>query len=273
MNKNRYKEAFDKLTISKDFKERTLSYMEECKKEKINENKGREDMRKIGRYGAVAAVIALALGVGLLFNDNNSDNSIALKESTGKVKVSYVAAEDLPETIPGGGASESLIYLTEEEIVNNHNSAIFSGTVEGIKNILMDFGDGITEYRAIATVSVEKGIKGEEKPGDKVEILLPTEIALDGSEKVTLEDTYIIAKVKVGMRGIFMPIRYTEDHYFEQNHSKLLLKDIAEYGLMDGMRFVILESKEGEVINGAFAGINSNSSLEEVEEYIRELMK
>ena len=75
MNKNIYKEAFDKLTISKDFKERTFSYMEECKKEKINKNKGKEDMRKIGRYGAVAAVIALVLGVGLLFN-NKSDNEI-----------------------------------------------------------------------------------------------------------------------------------------------------------------------------------------------------
>ena len=270
MNEDRYKEAFDKLGISKDFKERTLSYIQDDLK--INNREEGRGMKKIVGLGVTAAVLVVALTVGLFIN-NNSDGTIALKESTGKVKVSFVEVEDLLDNIPGGNASGNLIYLTEEEIVNNYNSSIFSGTVEDIKNISIDFGDGITEYRAIATVSIEKMIKGVEKVGDKVEILLPASIALDGSEKIAIEDTYIIAKIKVGMKGIFMPIIYTEEHYWEENDSKLFLKDIAKYGLMDGMRFAILESKSGEIFNSAFSGINSNNTLEEVEEYIRVLIK
>ena len=273
MNSDKYKEAFDKLAISKDFKERTLSHIEEGKIENSDINKGGLAMKKAVSYGIIAAALVIALGMTLFLKGSNDDTAIALKESTGSVRVSYVASEDMPDTILGGEASGNLIYLTEEEIVNDYNSSIFSGTVLDIKNILIDFGDGISEYRAIATVSIEKTIKGEEESGDKVEILLPTGIALDGSEKVTLEDTYVIAKLKVGMKGIFMPIRYTEEHYWEENDSKLFLKDIAEYGLMDGMRFAILESKNGEIINGAFEGITSNSTLEEVDEYIRALMK
>ncbi|WP_426347923.1 hypothetical protein ACPWSR_09115 [Alloiococcus sp. CFN-8] len=273
MNNDKYKEAFDKLAISKDFRERTLSHIKEGKIENRDIYKGGVTMKKAVSYGIIAATLIIALGMTLFLKGNNDDTEIALKESTGKVKVSYVASEDVPETIQGGEASGSLIFLTEEEIVNDYNSSILSGTVQDIKNILIDFGDGMTEYRAIATVSVDKAIKGEEKPGDKVDILLPTGIALDGSEKVTIEDTYVIAKLKVGMKGIFMPIRYTEDDYLEQYDSKLFLKELAEYGLMDGMRFAILESSNGEIINSAFSGITSNSTLEEVEEYIKSLMK
>lgn len=272
MNTDKYKEAFDKLDITKDFKEKTLSHIEEGKIENIDNYKGGVIMKKAVSYGIIAATLIIALGITLFLKGSNDDKSIALKESTGNVKVSYVASEDMTQAILGGGASDSLIYLTEKEIVNDYNNSIFSGTVQDIKNILIDFGDGFSEYRAIATVSIEKMIKGEEKEGDKIEILLPTGIALDGSEKVTLEDTYVIAKIKVGMKGIFMPIRYTEEHYFEQNDSKLFLKDLAEYGLMDGMRFAVLEDKDGQIINGAFEGVNSNSTLEEVEEYIKALM-
>ena len=272
MNSDKYKEAFDKLDISKDFKERTLSNIEEGKREKSDNYKGGVTMKKAVSYGIIAATLIIALGMTLFLKGNNDDKGIALKESTGKVKVSYVPSEDVPEVTAGGDAAGSLIYLTEEEIVNDYNNSIFSGTVQDIKNILIDFGDGFSEYRALATVSIEKTIKGEEKAGDKVDVLLPTGIALDGSEKVTLEDTYVIAKLKVGMKGIFMPIRYTEEHYWEQNDSKLFLKDLAEYGLMDGMRFAVLEGKDGQIINGAFEGVNSNSTLEEVEEYIKALM-
>ena len=89
------------------------------------------------------------------------------------------------------------------------------------------------DYRAIAKIKVKNIYRGDLKPGETVSVLLPSPI----DANIWVKDTEVISSMKIAMTGIFMPMKYDDTSYSEENGARLHLKDIAEYGLLDGMRY------------------------------------
>ncbi|MDR3310840.1 MAG: hypothetical protein LBS90_05790 [Oscillospiraceae bacterium] len=222
--------------------------------------------KRIAALAACACLVAAAaVAIPLINGGGTADSGFPLARSDDGVKASYV--DDLPD-IPK--AANSLIALTEEELFSFFNPDIFSGTVERIRNIKLDFGDGSDHYRAIAKISVEKVWRGDLAAGDSVFVLLPCPID-DGGLRVS--DTEVIANLREGMRGIFMPMKYDETSYWQQSGVTLSLLDVAQYGLADGLRFAFLETDGGLVFDrDAYASVGGADSLGEIGLYIEAML-
>lgn len=132
-------------------------------------------------------------------------------------KISY--ADKLPD-LPS--VSNTLAYLTEDELFHSYNTDIFSGTIKEIRNIEIDF-NGHADYRAFAKIEVADVIRGEIMPGEIASILLPAPINVKG---LWVEDTDVISHMAIGTSGIFMPLKYDESHYREEAGVKLYFIDI-----------------------------------------------
>ncbi|MHB1155189.1 MAG: hypothetical protein ACYC00_23055, partial [Eubacteriales bacterium] len=162
-----------------------------------------------------------------------------------------------------------LVFLTEEEIFNNYNTSVFKGTVEEIRNIKIDF-NGSAEYRAIAKIKIDKIYRGNETAGDIISVLIPCPI----DSGTWVEDTDVISGIRVGTNGIFMPVKYDETSYREENGARVYWLDIAEYGFMDGMRFAFIKIENGMIFDrDAFMSVKTANSFDEIEEYIIEMLE
>lgn len=202
--------------------------------------------------GTMAACLTLAIiGHSLL-----TGNEPILK--TNGVTISYT------DQTTFSTSEYQLIYLTEEELFTHFNTAVFKGTVTEIQNIQLDFA-GDKNYRALAKIQVEHTYRGSCEPGQIVTVLLPCPI----TDRVWVEDTETISVLEVGMTGIFMPIIYDEDDYWEQNGATLILRDVADYGFADGMRYAFLETDSGLFFaRHAYPSIKDASTLADIEGYV-----
>lgn len=188
---------------------------------------------------------------------------IELSERSEGVRVSYT------NFVPNIGAEACLVYLTEEEIFTEYNTAIFKGTVTKIDNIKLNF-NGSSDYRALVEIQVEKDYRGNCVEGETIRVLLPGAV-MAGSDN-SIMDT--LKHLQVGMTGIFMPTAYTADSIYQTNGATLYLKDLAEYGFGDGIRFAFLETEEGLVFaRSAYVGAKDAATLEEIEAYIYEMLE
>jgi hypothetical protein len=102
-------------------------------------------------------------------------------------------------------------------------------------------------------------------------VLLPCPISADG---FWAEDSEVIAQLRPGMTGIFMPIVYTrENSFLSAGGETLIQKDIADFGLPDGVRFAFLETDHGIVYaRGEFPGLPDAQTLDEVAAYVRQMI-
>lgn len=208
-----------------------------------------------------AAIIATAM-IGI--NLTRSDMPDKLNYPNKNVQVQTV------DKAPTLHNQYSLIGLTEDEIFNKGKTSIFRGEVTDIQNIKIVFGavkgEQSTNFQAIATIKIDKVYRGDEKAGDVVMVRLPCSI---GTEQ-WVEDTEIISALRVGTKGIFMPLKYDEDDCWEELDGTVYLKSISDYGLMDGMRYAFLQTDRGIVYSrGAFTSLNA-FSLDDVEKYVLE---
>ena len=209
----------------------------------------------------IAACLALAIGIGtssVLY----ARNSIELSSESEGVRARYV--HNAPEVSSTG----DLLLLTEAEMFTRFDTAIFRGTVTQVENIRLDFA-GETVYRAIAHIHTEEVYRGNCRAGEDVRVLLPCTIGT--GETVT--DAAVASAIRPGMTGIFMPIQYGEDDYWEQNGARLREKDLCAYGLADGERWVFLETGGGLLFDRtAFPTIAGADTLMEVEDYILKMV-
>ncbi len=209
---------------------------------------------------------AAALLLFRLLPGGSGKENFPLSEASRGVTVSRI--DHLPDPLPASTAD--LPWLEEEELFTNIETHIFEGTVTGIQNIVMDFS-GEPEYRAIASIEIERVFRGDCAPGDTVQVLLPCPV---GDHDVWVEDTGVISRLRTGMRGIFMPQVYDAGSIREQNGARLLLSDLAPYGLPDGERYAFLETKDGPVFDRAsYESLREASSMAEVAAYIEEMLK
>jgi len=112
--------------------------------------------------------------------------------------------------------------------------------------------------------------RGNCNENDTISVLLPCPI----SSHIWTEDSDTVSSMREGMTGIFMPIQYTESYTRIENGTTLYMKDIADYGLMDGQRFAFLETEKGLVFSKwAYESISNASTLDEVETYIQSMIK
>ena len=213
----------------------------------------------------VAACLIVAVVIIIVPLLNNNGNNFILNLSSGNVSVRY--ADKLPN-LPS--VSNMLIYLTEDELFHKYDTDIFSGTIKEIRNIEIDF-NGHTDYRAFAKIKVDDVIRGDIKSGDIVSVLLPVPINVKG---LWVEDTDVISQMKAGMSGIFMPLKYDESHYREEAGAKLYFVDIAKYGLLDGERYVFLDTPKNLVFaQWAYESIANATTLYEVKQYINVMLE
>lgn len=242
------------------------------KEEQILECMGQVDEKFVvetapGRKGrkwvpwVAVACILLAVAVGFFWK--GSGKSQFRSED---VSISYVNDDSL---IQQDTSKNLLIWLSEEEIFADRDTAIFKGTVTNIQNIVIQWSDH-DEYRAIATIRVDKLYRGDCAEGEEITVLLPCPIM----EKYKVEDTGIIAQLEIGMTGIFMPYPHREDSICGQGNATLYLKEVADYGLADGMRYAFLETDRGLVFaDHAFETIRHARTLDQIEEYVMDMIE
>jgi len=210
---------------------------------------------------ALVAALLMTNGIPKLMNNNSS-----LLYSKGNVMVNYI--DDAPEMAVDPMAITAI--FSEDEVFNMFKTDKFMGTVKSVKNVKIDF-NGSLSYRAIATILVEKSYDGNAKVGEEVDLLLPGPV---DAGQIIGADFNIQPAMKVGERGIFMPIIHDETSQWEENGTVLDLREIAEYGIIDTQRFVFLETKEGLVfVRETFPQIKDAKTLDEVEAYILEKIK
>lgn len=249
------------IKTSLDFNDKTIELLstKEIKKEKYNNIK--RSNRKYFYGAAVTCFLLILFVIPML-----SNGTIELQNSTGNISVKYV------DDIPNIHVERSLVGLSEDEIFNKYNTSIFKGEVIDIKNIKIKMGMGkrSEQYRAITTIKILENYRGNEKSGDVVKILLPCPIKGD----TWVEDTEIVSGMSVGTIGIFMPIKYDESSIRKENNATLYLMEISEYGFLDGERYAFIQTENGVVYaDWAFKSIPENSSLEDIEKYILDMIE
>lgn len=215
------------------------------------------------RWIAVAACLCLIVGAcALLFRPQEETPMDPVYSDRTTVTINYNYEGEIPDP------KSVLQYFTEEEMFAMDNHLIFRGVVTNLQNISIDF-NGRLEIRCIATIQISKVIRGDLQAGHKIQVVLPC--GLDFQR----EDTGIIRQIRVGMEGIFMPIRYDENSYMEMNGDVLMCQDLAPCGLGDGVRWVFLKKDQGGLIfaRSAYPGAKDASTLEEIEEYIAKMLQ
>ena len=71
-----------------------------------------------------------------------------------------------------------------------------------------------------------------------------------------------------------MPMIYDENSVLEENGATLFLKDIADYGFYDGVRFAFLETDHGLVFDrSTYQSIAQAQNLDEIEDYILKMLE
>lgn len=209
------------------------------------------------RWAASAACLAFVIAAAVSIADR-AQNRIKLSGNSGNVSVRYTSSPRFVQS------SNSLIFLTEEELFTYFDTAIFKGSIASLRNIELDF-NGDKHYCAIAEIEVETVYRGSCRAGDIVSVLLPCPIM----EGFWVEDTETVSSMRVGMTGIFMPMIYDEASIREENGGRLALRDVAEYGFADGVRYAFLETGDGLVFSRSdYESIADATTLDEIEEYI-----
>lgn len=213
------------------------------------------------RWTAPAACLALSIAVAL-FTADWSQDQIELSDRSSNVTVRYTNRPVSFDT------EYQLIHLTEEELFTALDTVIFKGKISKLDNIVIDL-NGDKEYRAIASIKIEKVYRGSVDIGSTVSVLLPCPIMRD----LWVEDTDTVSSMREGMTGIFMPMTYDDTSVYKQNGASLTLRDISDYGFADGERFAFLETENGLIFSRyCYASISDARTLDEIEDHILDMI-
>lgn len=155
-------------------------------------------------------------------------------KSTGRVSVTSIKNNEI-----GRGMNYDLQAVSIDEIFNKYDTSIVRGKIESIERIRIKVGEK-EDYRAIVTVNIDDVIKGQIKKNETINILVPINSTI----------ATISSQLEVGDEGIFMPVKYddTGEEYFVQSGAdKLVLKEISDYGLLNGVYWLFIE-KNGKIV-------------------------
>lgn len=212
---------------------------------------------------ATVPIVAMVVIVFIVFMPLlNNNKKFTLEQSHG-VTVKEINA---PSNI---SIVTNIEWLSEEELFSkNHHGftmVAFEGMVDQIQNIVIDFGE-TKDYYAIASISVTDVLSGDITEGELIDVLLPNQINTD----VNVSETTYSSQIRVGQKGIFMPIEYNEHAIYEIENGKLVLQELAPYGFMDGERWIVLQTNDGLIYDKeAYPSLTPAQNLSEIKEIIK----
>ena len=71
-----------------------------------------------------------------------------------------------------------------------------------------------------------------------------------------------------------MPMKYDDDSKYETNGFVLMLRDVADYGIGDGTRWVFLSTDSGvRYAEWAYPGAKGAKTLDDIETYVIDMLK
>ena len=211
-----------------------------------------------GRWLVGATVVAAAAAV-LLFARGGSEPQFELARSTDGVR-----AEAVETPLEGTASAESIgVFLTEEEIFAQE-LVPFAGEVVRVQNLRLTVG-GSVMYRAVIDVKVTQSLSGGPDAGETVSLLLPNPLM----EGVWVEDSDVTSALAPGAQAVFLATRYGEESCYEAGGESLCLMDLAQFGLMDGVRYTFAETAEGmRFAQEVYTGLSANCTIEEAWDYV-----
>lgn len=220
---------------------------------------------------AITISVAVFLTAALLYLPSflQRGRIISLPRSGKGVCVQYIQEAPLSTN-----QLSDLAWMTEEDLLSWRNPVIFRGSVLEIHNIQLDF-NGSVSYRAIAKIHVERIYRGEseltgltDRADGTVTLLLPCPI----QSGIWIEDTELASALRTGMEGIFMPVLYSETDSWTENGASLCLQDLADCGLLDGERYLFLDTGEELLFaDWAYPSLSQAQSLEEIGSYMEKV--
>ena len=208
----------------------------------------------------IVAMLAIVLITVMPFFNNGKE--FTLEQSHG------ITVKEINNP-PNISTDADLEWLSEEELFSKNyqgfTMAAFEGTIEKIQNIVIDFGE-TKDYYAIASINVTDVLSGEMTEGELIDVLLPNPI----NTNVHVSETTYSSQIRLGQKGIFMPVEYNERATYEIGNGKLFLRELAPYGFMDGERWLFLQTKDGLIYNeAAYPSLASAQNLAEMKEIIK----
>jgi hypothetical protein len=223
-----------------------------------------QNLKKSLRVIIIAAVLTAAAVVVLLLLLNDSDR-IVLERSTGNIRVRYVSE------VPEQSAMMNIAPRPEYYFFEHENTPyIFYGTVKEIRFIETDYSrteyeyyssfDGVNKgYYIIAKIEVKEVFRGELNVGDVITTMTGNKY-FSGYEMIPLFK-------EAGVSGIFMPIKFGEDEYWEAYDIRLYMRDFADFGLWETYMFV--EKEAGVAFYyWDFPSLHKNSAMDDVRELV-----
>lgn len=251
------------------------------------------------RYAALAACLALVLGLGLhsllrwrtgsgsfvadteSFTEGADAGSDQLVADTGTgmnsepqrpamfsehVEISY--PDEVPVPDAAVGSSSCLAAMTPEEIFAR-DTAIFRGTVTDLNYLAVDFRDG-TRYYTAATVSVSEVFRGDlTADGTTYGILLP---CVPGFCSTSIAGA--LEELTVGSEAIFMPYAADGTTGLRVGDQYFCYADGGtQFYFNEGVRFLFLE-QDGALIfeRNTYDAIAEATTLDEVGAWIRTML-
>ncbi len=251
--------SWNKIEPSDSANERMLSAILERNRSVRNGMDKVNNMSKTKKWLIpVVACLALLVAVSIPILQNTRSR-VPLSGASSGVTVRYANLSGNAYQI-----SSVLIPLTEDELFTCFDTAIFAGTVKELNNIVVAC-NGMKSYWSIAKIEISKAYRGDINPGDTVSVRMDFPV----TDTRPAEDTVTLAQLRIGVSGIFMPVIYDSTSTYEHNGATLALKDIADFGFADGVRFAFLETSDGLVFDRqSYETISDAETLDEIEEYI-----
>ena len=252
MKNNRYTDAIQSVSATETFKSRAMEAVQ---------NMSRTVSKKSTTVTFVkwSAAAASFLIIAVLTFSLTVTRSIPLEHSTGNAKANYAL-------FPSVGKAD-LVVLTDAEIFAE-NTYIFEGEVTSADNIKLAVGDSI-DYRAILKVKVSKSYRGDAKAGEVVSVL---SYPVDNLLKI--EDTGVASSIKKGSTVILMAVKYDDSHFYQSGNGTLYLKDLAEYGLLDGERWAFVKNGNDVVYaDFQYHTIPKNPTFDDIRNFVTEMIE
>ena len=183
----------------------------------------------------VAACLTLVCLIMPISISRYNSSFINIESNVGNISLRYVPKWEIRD---GENNSDLLPYFTEFELFNNAEY-IFSGTIESIKQIEMNF-DGTRVYKSLITVTVDEKYKGD----------CPDTIVIMGAPIGIWESTNndLLYSLEKETYGIFMTDAVLQGEMLSENNCSFDASQICNARIGDGVRFGFIKGENDSII-------------------------
>lgn len=200
---------------------------------KMAKNRGRAGRKarlKLIKPMLVAGLIAFVFVIGII-TSNLAYPQIDLINSSEGISVRYIPKWVVKET-------DSLVpYYTEQELFNR-SDYIFSGTIDEIKQVEIDF-DGKKVYKSLIFITVDEKFKGD--CPDQIQVMA-TAIGIYEST-----NNKLLYELNEGAYGVFMATEVTQGEMMMENDCQFDASEICDAQFEDGFRFGFIKDEKTDM--------------------------